>query len=112
MNNIDFVDFLKVDIRVGTVLEVSFNEKARQPAYVLEVDFGSEIGKKITSAQLVENYKKNDLIGTQVLAVVNFPVKRVAGVKSEVLVLAVVDEEKGNVLLRVDDSVKNGMRVF
>ena len=111
MTNIEFQDFLKVDMRVGTVVSVDLNEKARKPAYVMKIDFG-DFGEKTTSAQITENYQVEDLIGTQVVAVVNFPVKRVAGVKSEVLVLAIVDDEKGNVLLRPSLEVQNGMRLL
>lgn len=108
---IDFSDFLKVDIRVGTLLSARLNEKARRPAYVLEVDLG-ELGIKLSSAQITEHYQAEDLVGTQVLAVVNFPPKRVAGVKSEVLVLAAVDEAKGTVLIRPDLKVANGTRML
>jgi len=108
---IDFSDFLKIDIRVGTLLSARLNEKARRPAYILEVDLG-ELGIKLSSAQITEHYQPEDLIGTQVLAVVNFPPKRVAGVKSEVLVLAAVDDEKGTVLIRPDFKVANGTRML
>ena len=87
---IEFGDFLKVDIRVGTVVECWLNEKARKPAYVLRVDFG-EMGMRTSSAQVTEHYDAEELVGTQVMAVVNFPPKRIAGIKSEVLVLAAVD---------------------
>ncbi len=105
-----FPDFLKVDIRVGQILEVTENKKARQPAYILTLDFG-EIGKKISSAQITENYSKEKLIGKQVVAIVNFAPKRVAGVKSEVLVLAAVCKTHGTVLLEPNLPVKNGTRI-
>lgn len=108
---IEFGDFLKVDIRVGTVTKAYLNEKARKPAYVLEVDMG-EMGVKTSSAQITQHYEAETLVGTQVLAVVNFPVKRIAGVKSEILVLAAVDEEKGTVLIRPDLDVANGTRML
>jgi tRNA-binding protein len=104
-------DFLKVDIRIGTVLEVRLNEKARNPAYVLSIDFGDEIGVKTTSAQLTENYQPRDIVGKQVSAVMNFSPIRVAGVKSEVLVLAGVCATKGTVLLHPSESVDNGTNV-
>ena len=108
---IDIEDFLKVDIRVGTILSAKINQKARKPAYILEIDFGDEIGTKITSAQITQNYSINELIGKQVCAVVNFPIKRIAGVKSEVLVLAVVCKDNGTVLLQPDREVVNGERI-
>ncbi len=108
---IEFSDFLKVDIRVGTILSAQLNEKARKPAYVLEVDMG-EIGVKTSSAQITEHYKPEELTGRQVLAVINFPSKRVAGVKSEILVLAAVDEEKGTILIAPDFPVANGTRLL
>lgn len=108
---IEFGDFLRVDIRVGTVLECRLNEKARKPAYVLKVDFG-ELGVKTSSAQVTEHYTAAELVGSQVLAVVNFPPKRIAGIKSEVLVLAAVDKEKGTVLIRPDLPVANGTRML
>jgi len=108
---IDIEDFLKVDIRVGTILNAKINQKARKPAYILEIDFGDEIGTKITSAQITQNYSINELIGRQVCAVVNLPIKRIAGVKSEVLVLAVVCKDNGTVLLQPDRKVTNGEKI-
>ena len=103
-------DFLKVDIRVGTILAAQENLKARQPAYVLRIDFG-ELGQKISSAQITQNYSKEELIGKQIIAVVNFPPKRVAGIMSEVLVLAAVSKTHGTVLLEPNSFVENGTRV-
>ena len=79
-NTIEFGDFLKVDVRAGTVREAYLNEKARKPAYVLRIDFGAELGEKMSSAQITEHYTVEELVGRQVMAVVNFPVKRVAGI--------------------------------
>jgi len=110
-DKINIEDFLKIDIRVGTILKAKINQKARKPAYILEIDFGEEIGFKITSAQITQNYLINELIGKQVCAVVNFPIKRIAGVKSEVLVLAVVCKDNGTVLLQPDREVVNGERI-
>jgi len=110
-NLIDFSDFLKVDIRIGTVLSAAPNAKARKPAFVLEVDFG-ELGIKTTSAQITENYQPQNLVGEQVVAVVNFPVKVVAGIKSEVLILAVVCDGCGTVLLQPKGNVQNGAKVL
>jgi tRNA-binding protein len=109
---IDFEDFAKVDIRVGTVVGASRHPAARKPAYVLEVDFGSGLGRRTTSAQLTERYTVDQLIGRQVAAVVNFPPKRIAGVRSEVLVLGFPDAEGRVVLVGVDHPVPDGGRLF
>lgn len=109
---ITFDDFLKVEVRVGTVLSAAPNAAARKPAYVLEVDFGPELGRRTTSAQLVEHYRPEQLIGRQVAAVVNFPPKRIAGVKSEVLVLGFPDAEGHVVLVGVDHPVPDGGRLY
>lgn len=107
---IEFEDFLKVDIRTGTVVEAALNRKARVPAYVLQVDFG-ELGLKTSSAQITENYRPEDLVGKQVIAVVNFAVKRVAGIKSEVLILGAVSDASAVVLLEPTFAVENGARI-
>lgn len=107
---IEFDDFLKVDIRTGTVIEAYPNEKARNPSYVMHIDFG-ELGTKTSSAQITRNYQPEELVGKQVVAVTNFPVKRIAGVKSEVLVLGAVCEDHDIVLLEPTFPVKNGMRI-
>jgi tRNA-binding protein len=109
---IEFEDFLKVDIRVGTVLSAAPNRAARKPAFVLEVDFGAAIGRRTTSAQLTERYVPEQLIGRQVAAVINFPPKRIAGVKSEVLVLGFPDAQGHVVLIGVDHPVPDGGRLF
>ncbi|NES17418.1 MAG: tRNA-binding protein [Symploca sp. SIO3E6] len=108
---IDFEDFLKVDIRVGTVLSAKLNQKARVPAYEMDIDFGVVLGHKKSSAQLTGNYSADDLIGKQICAVVNFPPRRVAGVKSEVLVLAIVCQDNGTVLIEPNMPVTNGERL-
>jgi len=108
---IEFSDFLKVQIAVGTVLSAKLNPKAQKPAYVLTIDFG-DLGTKTSSAQIVPNYQPEELVGRQICAVMNFEPKRVAGVKSEVLVLAVTDEKLGNVLLGPERIVNNGMRIL
>ncbi len=100
-------DFMKLDIRVGEITEVEFFEKAKKPAYKLLIDFGSEIGIKKSSAQITECYKKEDLIGKQVLGVVNFPPRQIADFMSEVLVLAVYATQ-GVVLIQPQQPVKNG----
>jgi tRNA-binding protein len=109
---IDFEDFAKVDIRVGTVVSAVLNKAARKPAYVLEVDFGPELGRRTTSAQLTELYTAEQLAGRQVAAVVNFPPKRIAGVRSEVLVLGFPDADGRVVLVSVDRRVPDGGRLF
>lgn len=111
METITWNDFEKVHIYVGTVLKAQVFEKARNPAYQLEVDFGPEIGIKRSSAQITKLYQPEELIGRQVVAVVNFPVKQIANFFSECLVLGVVGDEKEIVLLQPDRPVKNGHRI-
>lgn len=108
---LDFETFLQVDMRVGTIIEVQENIKAKKPAYVLKIDFG-ELGVKTSSAQILGNYTKENLLHQQIIAVVNFPPKLVAGVKSEVLVLAAVDDLQGTVLLQPNLPVNNGVRIL
>ena len=102
-----FDDFMKLDIRVGTILSAKNFEKARKPAYQLEVDFGKELGVKKSSAQITDHYKPEDLIGKQVLAVVNFPPRQIANFMSEILVLGTYSEG-GVVLITPDKPVKSG----
>ena len=102
-----FSDFEKLDIRVGTVISAKVFEKARKAAYILELDFGEEIGIKKSSAQITEHYKPEDLVNKQVLAIVDFPPKQIADFYSEVLVLGTYSE-RGVVLIRPDKEVKNG----
>ena len=107
---ISWEDFEKVDIRSGTILEVNDFSGARKPAYQLSIDFG-ELGIKKSSAQITTHYTKEVLIGRQVIAVVNFPVKQIANFFSECLVLGVYDENNAVVLLQPSLSVKNGSRI-
>ncbi len=107
MNMPTFEDFLKLDIRVGEILRVEEFPKARKPAYQLWVDFGEEIGVKQSSAQITECYTREELIGRQVLGVVNFPPRQVANFISEVLVLGIYSEQ-GVVLITPERSVKKG----
>lgn len=102
-----FEDFLKLDIRVGEIVKVEFFEKARKPAYKLWVDFGDEIGIKKSSAQITQCYKEEDLIGKQVLGVVNFPPKQVADFISEVLILGTYSKQ-GVVLVQPEQTVEKG----
>ncbi|UOA09260.1 tRNA-binding protein [Methylobacter sp. S3L5C] len=108
---IEFFDFLKVDVRVGIILSAKLNPKAKLPAYEIDVDFGATLGVKKSSAQLTENYTAEELIGKQICAVVNFPPRRVAGVKSEVLILAIVCNDNGTVLIQPNIPVTNGERL-
>lgn len=109
---IGFDDFLKVDIRAGTITSAVPNDGARVPAYILEVDFGPEIGQKKTSAQLTANYTAEELVGRQVAAVVNFPPKQIAKTMSEVLVLGFPDEKGDVVLVALERPVPNGGRLY
>lgn len=108
---ISYEDFLKVEIRVGKILDAKSNPKARKPSYILRVDFG-EFGVRTTSAQITDNYEPADVVGLQVLAVTNFPPKKIAGVRSEVLVLAAVSQVEGTVLIGPMTPVKNGTKVL
>ena len=108
---ITWSDFEKIDIRVGTIIEVTDFPKARKPAYQLKVDFGSELGIKQSSAQITAHYKKEDLLNKQVIGVVNFPAKKIADYVSECLVLGIYDENKDVILLQPERSVGNGHKI-
>jgi tRNA-binding protein len=112
MIEIAWEDFEKVEVRVGRVVAAEPLPEAQKPAIKLAVDFGPEVGEKRTSAQLTAHYAAEDLVGRQVVAVVNFPPKRIAGFKSEVLVLGVPEENGGVVLLSPDLEVPAGGRLF
>jgi len=111
METINWADFEKVEIRVGTITEVAEFPKAKNPAYQLTIDFGPELGIKRSSAQITKLYNREELIGKQVVAVVNFPVKQIANFFSECLVLGVVGNDKEIVLLQPDKTVANGLRI-
>jgi len=104
---IEFADFQGIQLAVGTIEEAQVNEKAKKPAYVLKIDFGEKIGKKISSAQIT-NYTIDELKNRQIVAVCNFEKKNIAGVESEVLVLGAINERNEVILLKPDIKVKNG----
>ncbi|GGK02135.1 putative chaperone CsaA [Lentibacillus kapialis] len=104
-------DFMEIDMRVGTVLKAEPFPEAKKPAIKLEIDFGDAIGIKQSSAQITRRYEPKDMEGRQVIGVVNFPPMRIAGYKSEVLIIGGVQEEDDVVLLRPDEAVANGTRV-
>lgn len=102
-----FENFMKLDIRVGTIIEAKIFRKTKKPAYQLKVDLGNEIGIKKSSAQITDVYTPEDLIGKQVLAVVNFPPRQIADFMSEILVLGTYSKQ-GVVLIKPDEQVENG----
>ncbi|MCW6109269.1 tRNA-binding protein [Clostridium sporogenes] len=104
---VNFEDFMKLDIRVGEIIKVEFFGKAKKPAYKLLVDFGNEIGIKKSSAQITECYREEELVGKQVLGVVNFPPRQIADFMSEVLVLGIYSTQ-GVVLIQPQQPVKKG----
>ena len=104
-------DFDKIDIRVGTVISVKKNEKARKPSLVIEVDFGKEIGIKQSSAQITHYYNEENLKGKQVVGICNFPEKNIAGIVSQVLILGSIDKEGKVILLHPSQESENGLPV-
>ena len=108
---ITYDDFDKIDIRVGTVISVKKNEKARKPSLVIEVDFGKEIGIKQSSAQITHYYNEENLKGKQIVAVCNFPEKNIAGVASQVLILGSIDKEGKVVLVHPSQDSENGLPI-
>jgi len=111
-DEISFADFEKVDIRVGTIVEVEPFPEARKPAFKLKIDFGPEIGVKKSSAQITVHYTPETLLGRQVLGVVNFPPRKIGPVRSEVLTLGFEDENGAIVLAAVEQGVPNGKKMM
>lgn len=109
--NLTWEDFEKVDMRTGTIISAEEFPAARKPAYRLRIDFGPEIGIKNSSAQITALYRKEELLNQQVIAVVNFPPKKIADFISECLVLGVYDENKDVILLRPDKPAGNGLKI-
>ena len=109
---ISYADFEKVDIRIGTILEVNDFPEARKPAYKLTIDFGTEIGLKRSSVQITVHYSKEDLVGKQIMAVVNFPEKQIGPFISHVLTLGFADENGHVILARPTKKVPNGSKLF
>ena len=112
IETLTFEEFQKVEIRVGTIVEVQEFPEARKPAFKLWVDFGQEFGVRKTSAQVTKNYEKENLVGRQVAAVMNFPSKQIGKFMSEILVLGFPDDEGEVVLVSVDKSVPKGGRLY
>ena len=110
MNDLSWTEFEKVEMRVGTIIEVQDFPNARNPSYQLLIDFGPEIGIKKSSAQITKLYSKEDLMGKQVIAVVNFPPKQIADFMSECLILGAINASEV-ILLKPDLKVENGLRV-
>ena len=108
---ITFEDYNKIKILLGTVLEVSKNEKARKPSLVVKVDFGQEAGIKQSSAQITHYYNKENLVGKQVIGVCNFPKKNIAGVESEVLILGAIEKDGKVVLVHPSQKTENGLEI-
>lgn len=109
---ITFADFERVEIRVGTIVEVEAFPEARKPAYKLKIDFGPEIGIKKSSAQITVHYQPEDLVGRQIMAVVNFPPRQIGPVCSEVLTLGFEDEAGAIVLAAIDKPIPNGRKLM
>jgi len=108
---INWSDFEKIDMRLGTIITVDDFPKARNPAYKLTIDFGNEIGIKKSSAQITAHYSKESLVNRQIIAIVNFPPKQIADFISECLVLGVYDENNDVILLQPAKNSRNGMKI-
>ena len=111
-NKINYLDFQKIDIRLGTIIDSREYNELRKPSILLKIDFGKDIGIKKSSAQLQQNYKASELINKQVIAVVNFEPKQIGKIFSEVLVLGLPDENNEPILLSPKIELKNGIRLY
>ena len=111
-NKINYLDFEKIDIRLGTIIDSREYNELRKPSILLKIDFGKDIGIKKSSAQLQQNYKASELINKQVIAVVNFEPKQIGKIFSEVLVLGLPDENNEPILLSPKIKLKNGIRLY
>ena len=111
-NIIDYLDFEKVDIRVGTIMKVEENNSLKKPSLILKIDFGNSLGIKKSSAQLKANYSISELMNKQVAAVVNFKPKQIGNLISEVLVLGFPDNNNEPILISPDSNIKNGGKLF
>lgn len=109
-STVEWSDFEKMDIRVGTIISAEVLKKARKPAYILEIDFGS-LGIKTSSAQITAHYHLEELEGKQIIGIVNFPTKQIAGIMSECLVLGIYEGNGSVVLLSPDKRVENGLKI-
>ena len=109
---VDFAVFEQLDIRIGTIVQAELNGKARSPSFLMQIDFGSRVGIRKTSAQMTANYDPASVIGLQVTAIINLPPKQIGGSMSEVLVLGVRDKEAHAVLITPDRAVPNGAAMF
>ena len=109
---ISYNEFIKIDIRVGTIISAELNDKLKKPSFILKIDFGDEIGIKKSSAQLTKNYKSEELINKQIAAVLNFPPKQIGNLKSEVLVLGFPDYSGEPILISPNKIVQNGGRLY
>ena len=108
---ITYEDFKKVQIKLGTVLSVKKNEKARKPSLVVKIDFGKEVGIKESSAQITHYYSEENLVGKQVIGVCNFPKKNIAGIVSEVLILGAIEKDGKVVLIHPSQKAENGLDI-
>ena len=112
MEFINYKDFEKIKIHVGTILHAEENILLKKPSIVLKIDFGTKIGIKKSSAQLIKNYKLTNLINKQIIAVINFPPKQIGNLVSEVLVLGLPDENNNPILLSPDLKIQNGKKIY
>ena len=108
---ITYEDFKKIQIKIGTVVNVKKNERAKKPSLVINVDFGSKIGIKQSSAQISHFYNSENLVGKQVIGVCNFPIKNIAGVNSEVLILGAIEKDGKVVLVQPSQKTENGLDI-